>query len=223
MNTSKTKKLNSSDSINIYERLKEMIISRELLPNQKIVENDIARKLNVSRTPLREALRRLEAEGYVNYYKNRGALVSYLSPKEIEERFLYFSNLLAFASSLSVEHISRKQIDELNFYDEKMSNCSSLSERIQWVAYNQSFHITLLAACPNQYLLNQLTKEGERLWRYWAGAFNLVFDLKEYQEEHMEIIKLAANKDRDGIYKLVYKHTSKFSERIRLIAGSITT
>ncbi|MGC8927188.1 MAG: GntR family transcriptional regulator [Myxococcota bacterium] len=223
MKAFKNKNVKSESTESIYERLKEMIISRELLPNQKIVELEISKRLNVSRTPLREALRRLEAEGYVNYYKNRGAVVSYLSPEEIEERFIYFSNLLAFASSLSVEFITKKQIDELKNFDEKMSGCSTQADRIQWVAYNQSFHITLLAACPNHYLLSQLTKEGERLWRYWASAFNMVFDLNEYQDEHKEIINLVQNKDKEGIYRLVYRHTSKFVDRIKLIAGSIIT
>ncbi len=217
----KVDKVRNADASQIYEMLKESIISHKLLPNQKLVELELSRRFNVSRTPLREALRRLEAEGFVTYSKNRGVYVSYLSPEEVVERFIYFSNLLAFASSLSVEHLTRRQIDELNDYDNKMRSATSHGERIQWVAYNQSFHITLLSACPNKYLLSQLTKEGERLWRYWAGAFNLVFDLDEYHREHSEIIKMALQKDSAGIYDIMFVHTSRFSEKIKIISGKL--
>ncbi len=211
----------SIDAQGIYERLKEQIISRELLPGQRIVELDVCKKFNVSRTPLREALRRLEAEGFINYFKNRGAIVSYLKPEEIVERFIYFSNLLAFASSLSVSHISKKQIYELKMFNDKMLSVADINDRIQWVAYNQSFHITLISGCPNQYLLSQLTKEGERLWRYWASAFNMVFDLNKYHREHKEIIKAAQLKDPEKIYNLIYHHISRFSDHIRMASGGI--
>lgn len=209
------------DSVTIYEKLKEMIVSRELLPNQRLVEVEISKRFNVSRTPLREALRRLEAEGYVRYSKNRGAIVSYLTLQEIVDRFICFANLLAFASSLSVEYLSKRHIEELKNYDKKMRESTGEGERIQWVAYNQSFHITLISACPNNYLLTQLTKEGERLWRYWAGAFNMVFDLNEYHREHSDMINMAIKKDSDAIYSLIYAHIFRFSEKIKLIYGSV--
>jgi len=216
------KKLSSMGHLEIYNKIKDMIISRELLPNQRIVETEICNKFNVSRTPLREALRRLEAEGYISSFKNKGAVVIYLKPEDIEERFLYFANLLSFASSLGVKNITKKQIDDLIKYNKDMSNSISITERIQWVAYNQSFHITLLASCPNHYLLTQLAREGERLWRYWASAFNMVFDLNEYQNEHNEIIDAVIKKDSERVYSLTYMHISKFSEKIRIIAGNMS-
>lgn len=222
MKGGRLKNKSSLDTQGIYERLKEQIISRELLPNQRIVELEICKSLGVSRTPLREALRRLEAEGLINYIKNRGAVVSYLTPQEIYERFIYFSNLLSYASSLSVAHLSKRQIDELRMYDEKMLSVSQIKDRIQWVAYNQSFHIILLSGCPNHYLLSQLTKEGERLWRYWAAAFNMVFDLDEYHNEHKEIISVAQAKDAIRIYSLLYSHISRFSDKIKLVSGGIS-
>ncbi|MCX7944929.1 MAG: GntR family transcriptional regulator [Deltaproteobacteria bacterium] len=215
------KEQKNSDSTLIYEVLKEMIVSHTLLPSQRLIEQELSKKFNVSRTPLREALRRLEAEGFVTYTKNRGVFVSYLSPKDVEERFIYFSNLLAFASSLSVEHLTSNQINELIEYDDKMRHTTSMSDRVQWVAYNQSFHVTLVSGCPNKYILSQLTKEGERLWRYWVKAFNLVFDLEVYHQEHREIIEKVVKGDKKGVYDIVYLHTSRFSDKIMLISKDI--
>jgi DNA-binding GntR family transcriptional regulator len=207
-------------STEIYERLKEMIVSNELLPKQRIVETEISKRLNVSRTPLREALRRLEAEGYITSYRNRGAIVVYLRPEDIEERFICFANMLSFATSLSVKSITKRQIDELVKYNAEMEKSTSISERIQWVAYNQSFHIILISSCPNQYLLSQLAREGERLWRYWARAFNMVFDLDEYHNEHNQIISAVIDGDSERVYQILYRHISRFSEKIRLIASN---
>ena len=106
-----TKKINSEDSV--YRKLKTAIRKRYIRQGSQLVEIALAQQLGVSRTPVRSAIKRLEAEGLVNSIPNRGAFVITPTQKEIEETFLVRAQLEIMATRLTTANITKKQIQEL--------------------------------------------------------------------------------------------------------------
>ena len=97
----------------VYKRLKRMIISHKMQPGEKLNEEHLAEELGVSRTPIREALSKLEQEGVVNIVPRRGAFVVKLSKEEIEEILTMREFLEGLAVRLSIQHINGEVIERL--------------------------------------------------------------------------------------------------------------
>ncbi|MBN6188435.1 GntR family transcriptional regulator [Aneurinibacillus sp. BA2021] len=99
----------------VYRYIKEMILSGELAAGERIVERELADRLNISRTPIREALFRLESQGFVKTLPRKGVVVSKMSTEEIVEIFTILSSLESLAVKLAaskVEEADRNQLDE---------------------------------------------------------------------------------------------------------------
>lgn len=201
----------SSIAPQVHQLLREQIISGVISPGQRLVEQDLAAQLSVSRTPLREAFRLLAAENLVEILPNRGVIVSRFSAEEIEQRLVYMGGLLGLASSLSVPWLQESDFAELERLNDVMRDSAREPDRTQWVADNNLFHITMLTHCPNWPLLTQCTREGERLWRYWALTFDTIQSLDVYMSEHVDLIKAARRRDADTVMTLTYHHVAQFA------------
>jgi DNA-binding GntR family transcriptional regulator len=106
-----TKKINSEDSV--YQKLKTAIRKRYIRQGSQLVEVALAQQLGVSRTPVRSAIKRLEAEGLVNSIPNRGAFVITPTHREIKETFLVRAQLEIMATRLTATNITPEQVQEL--------------------------------------------------------------------------------------------------------------
>lgn len=195
----------------VHQLLRERIISGELYPGQHLVEQELADHLQVSRTPLREAFRLLAAEDLVEILPNRGAVVARFTPEELEQRLTLFGGILGLGSSLAVPHLEESHFQELERLNDVMRANAGDHDRTQWVADNNLFHITMIAQCPNWHILTQATREGERLWRYWALTFDTIQSLDVYMSEHIDIIKAARHRDADRVLTITYHHVAQFA------------
>ena len=202
----------------VHQLLREQIISGVLTPGQHLVEQALASQLSVSRTPLREAFRLLAAENLVEILPNRGVVVARFTAEEIEQRLVYLGGLLGLASSLTVPLMQEADFAELERLNDAMHDSARDPDRTQWVADNNLFHISMLAHCPNWHLLTQCTREGERLWRYWALTFDTIQSLDVYMSEHVDLIKAARHRDADTVMTLTYHHVAQFAP----IAGKMS-
>ncbi|NIN91778.1 GntR family transcriptional regulator, partial [bacterium] len=104
----------------IYDRLKKSIIYGELSPGEKLSEVALAGKMKVSRTPIREAFRQLQMEGYITVESNKGAYVSKLPPEEIEEIYDIISLLEGYAAELTARRVKDSELRELRELQEQL-------------------------------------------------------------------------------------------------------
>ena len=111
-------------NVAVYERLRQDIVKGKLKPGQKIVMRELAKELGLSETPIREAIRRLESEGYLRFTPHMGALVSELDEQELVEIFLIRIELEALATRLAAPSLTDKDIDFL-----KRKNCEMETTR----------------------------------------------------------------------------------------------
>ena len=97
----------------VFQKIREDILNGKYKENDELRENTIGREMGVSRTPVREALRQLELEGLVTIIPNRGAYVTGISQKDIWDIYMVRSHLEGLCARWATEHITEKQLDEL--------------------------------------------------------------------------------------------------------------
>ena len=97
----------------MYDRIRSAIVESRYAPGQRLIEQKIAEEFDLSRTPVREAIRRLEAEGLVVTERNRGAMVRTVAPNEVRDLYELRTRLESYAAELAAQRISPAELDEL--------------------------------------------------------------------------------------------------------------
>lgn len=135
-----------------YEKLYAAIREGALQPGERVREEDIAARFSLSRTPIREALRKLEAEGIVQHKPRIGAVIRRLSHTEVVELYEMRAVLERTAAQLAAKHASPGEIDEME--DLNSAIAASIDAPMQAAAINQSFHRCIYLATRNRFLLD---------------------------------------------------------------------
>lgn len=145
----------------VAEILRKDILHGRYLPGDRIVEADIASNFNISRGPVREAIRQLEEEGLVTYSNNKGCSVTRLEPMDAWEIYLLRANLESLACGLCNSNIGESAIREMEICIEKMSLAAEKEDLSEMVAQDHIFH-SLICKAPNK----------KRLYKLWSSLNN---------------------------------------------------
>jgi DNA-binding GntR family transcriptional regulator len=163
----------------VFERLRRLILEGEYGPNERLIEEQLADRLGVSRTPIRQALTMLEAEGLVEIAPNKGAMVCSFTIKDVWDIYDLRAVLEGHAARRAADRIDDEGLARLRSLAEDMENVlpgrfSDHEEEIRWlVATNQEFHGTIVGASRNGRLekLIRRTVEVPLMFKafYWYG------------------------------------------------------
>lgn len=156
-------RLNLSDQI--ANRLRDMIVQNELAPGDRVREREVCKTLQVSRTPLREALHKLSTEGLIELIPNRGAVVTQPSAEEIADMLQVLGVLEAFAGERACDLISDTEIAEIKALQYEMLAAFSRQDRLQYFKLNQKIHLAIVKAAQSNTLLSLHTRLNARLYR----------------------------------------------------------
>ncbi len=201
-----TMKISSSDlGKQAYHKVKQMIVSKKLLPGQKIVQEQLAEQLGISRTPLRDALQRLEAELLVESIPRRGVVVRQFNDREIVEIYECRIALEVTAVRLFAEKAQQSQIDGLRKLLEPFEHTNEIDEKAYQKA-DSNFHDTIIKRSGNQFLY-QLFQKGNLL--VCIDAIGLVRPPKETLQEHLDIVTAIHNRDGAKAASLLKEHLEK--------------
>jgi DNA-binding GntR family transcriptional regulator len=163
----------------VFERLRRLILEGEYVPNERLVEEQLAERLGVSRTPIRQALTMLEAEGLVEIAPNKGAMVCSFTIEDVWDIYDLRAVLEGHAARRAADRIHEDELARLRSLAADMENISpgrflGHEEEIRWlVATNQEFHGTIVSASRNGRLgkLIRRTVEVPLMFKafYWYG------------------------------------------------------
>ncbi len=195
----------------VYQKLKEEIIYMELIPGQNISEIEISKQFNVSRTPVRDAFKRLENEKLLEIKSHVGTFIALIDLNQVSD-ILYMRQILEY-SILSdlVNSITQSQLLKLRIILEKqkslVENDSSLTIAKDFILIDNEFHMTLFEFSGKGniwFFLTNLNYQYERFRMF----LNLTQknSLYELYNEHMEILELVANKDILKIKEVLFNH-----------------
>lgn len=199
-----SKKQNSENSV--YHKLKTAIRKRYIKQGSQLVEVTLAQKLGVSRTPVRSAIKRLEAEGLVNSIPNRGAFVITPTKQEIEETFLVRAELECMAAGLATHNCNQTFVDELHQFVDFEATIFDKNDLDKYYAANDSFHIRIAEMSGNN-VLGSYIKELLDRTRIYLILYDPFYQI-EYSptREHLDIIEGIASGDPDSACASVRAH-----------------
>ncbi|NEQ54639.1 MAG: GntR family transcriptional regulator [Leptolyngbya sp. SIO3F4] len=152
------KRISRTTQANVVEYLRRVILSGELQPGTRLVQSELAGLLQVSVTPIREALWELNSQGLIDLDAFRGAVVHTPTLKELEDIFEVRMALLPISIQRGVNHITPKQLTTAAHILEQME---SESDQTRWLEYNRDFHRQLYGNQPNQHLQATLERMAD--------------------------------------------------------------
>ncbi|MGX1159214.1 GntR family transcriptional regulator [Arthrobacter sp. SLBN-100] len=199
-----------SKSEQAYQAVKARIIEGSYTPGYRLVLGSIAKDLGFSVVPVREAIRRLEAEGLVTFERNVGATVAGIDPTEYLYTMQTLSIVEGAATALSAPLIDPAAIARARAVNAEMRECLQHFDPVRFTALNQDFHSVLFEHCPNPHILDLVHRGWNRLASLRSSTFRFVPGrAHDSVDEHEALLKLIeSGADAEAIEKAARLHRS---------------
>ena len=203
-----------------YEEIRARILDGSYIPGMHLREKEIAEEIGVSRTPAREALRKLASDGYVEFIPNRGAFVAQWSQQSISNLIDVRAELAALAGRLAASHIRREQLDSLARLNQNMAE---LAERkppgylTEVSTLNLEFHNTVFQASENEWLSNLLQQTAFLPMVQRAQYTFQAVDWQRGFERYSELIDALAT--GDGVWAAAVLRSHFLASKHALLKG----
>jgi DNA-binding GntR family transcriptional regulator len=198
--------------IDIYNKLKNAIIYGELSPGEKLSEIELAKNLNSSRTPIREAFRQLQTEGYLTVVPNKGACVSKLPLEEIEEIYNVIRLLEGYAAELAAKRINNSELNELKKLQKKLTLDAYKKRYRDYIEKNTEFHHLITRLSGNSHLERIISELRMRIFRYRLVSVTIPGYLGRYASDHEKIIDSIGKRDSIRAGKYIREHVDFVKE-----------
>ncbi|HJP79306.1 MAG TPA: GntR family transcriptional regulator [Pseudonocardiaceae bacterium] len=174
-----------------YELIKNRIVDGTYSPGYRLVLEALAREFGFSPVPVREAIRRLEAEGYVEFIRNVGARVAHLDTGAYEQAMQALALLDGYATALAAPRMRKADIKRARSINNKMAQALRSFDPASFTQLNHQFHDVILQRCPNTYVQNMAAGEWARLDLVRRTSFAFVPGRAQGSvEEHERIVAL---------------------------------
>lgn len=200
-----------------YERLRTMILVHELVSGQKLSEIGLSEQLGVSRTPIREALRRLSADGFVLLVPNSGAWVASPEREEVEDVAAVRLRLETWAGELAVKRITPLQLARLDEIIDAEDDIYQSRDTQRYLALNTDFHMIIAEAAGNSVLLEYIKDVLAKSYIYMVLMGHYFdFDRNPSVDEHKKMIAALRARDEGLFIELVERHVEIFFSDLKL-------
>jgi len=198
----------------VYRILKSRIIEGSFKPGEKLLESRIAKQLGVSRTPVREALRQLVAEGFVKMSPNQAIMVNDISIKDLREVLQIRGVLEGLAAHLAAVLITEEKINELEACNKKMEKFLDQNNVLAFSKESDKFHELILEVCGNDRLVQIRKNLAEQIYRFRNISLHIPGRLESALKEHREITEALKHGDADKADTLSKKHIASVLKNI---------
>ncbi|KUO50719.1 MAG: GntR family transcriptional regulator [Desulfitibacter sp. BRH_c19] len=190
----------------VLEALKDAIVNGQLKPGERLMEQQVAEELGVSRTPVREAIRKLEIEGFVIMIPRKGAYVSDISLKDIAQVFEVRAAMEALAAGLAAQRIVDEQVEQLERKLVEVKKAVDNSDLEGTIQYDTEFHEIIYSASRNDRLVQFLNNLREQIQRYRSASLASPGRLKDTLEEHKELVDAISARNVELAQRLAKEH-----------------
>jgi DNA-binding GntR family transcriptional regulator len=197
-----------------YHRIKEKIIRLEMPPLSVVDEQSLREELGLGRTPIREALHRLSAEGLIIIAPRRGMFVAEISITDLAKIFEVRMVLEGLCARLAAERITEDQLTQM---ETTMKDLDAVApgDAESLMGIDERFHTLLYQAADNEFLLDALDRLHTLSMRLWHLTLNHLGDLREAIDQHREITAALKVRDGDKAEYLIRQHVAEFQNKIK--------
>lgn len=190
----------------VFESLREAIIKGRLRPGERLMEIQLAEELGVSRTPVREAIRKLELEGLVLMIPRKGAYVSQISMKDIADVFEIRRALEGLAARLAADRCTDEETEQLERLLVRIAESAERDDVSSAVSFDTDFHESLMRASHNDRLSQMVANLREQIQRFRLTSLSHPGRVKLALEEHKKIVEAISTRDPELAQNLAYEH-----------------
>jgi len=188
----------------IHRELREMAITFQLRPGERLNEAILAKELGVSRTPLREALNRLMAEGFLSFSANQGFFRKPLDVKEIFDLYEFRQQMEMAAVRMAVERATDEQLQALEEFAEQSAEEDPNRTLDEVIALDEGFHERLIALTGNIEMRNSLQNVNERI--HYVRWLDMSGHRPETQAQHKAIVRSLRERNAEESMRLISEH-----------------
>lgn len=201
----------------VFQTLREAILKGDLKPGERLMELQLASKLGVSRTPVREAIRMLEQEGLAVTIPRKGAEVAKMTLKDMEDVLEIRESLDELAAGLACSRVTAEQLADLHRIKDLFAESTRSGDIKQIAGADVSFHDIIYEATNNPKLVSLLNNLREQIYRYRVEYLK---DSRNYPvliAEHEAIVQALEAHDRDGVVAAMHMHVSNQAAAVKMI------
>lgn len=185
----------ASKSQRTYDWIRQRIQNQDFTPGYRLVLSSIASELGVSTVPVREAIRRLEAEGLVEFERNVGARVAMVNESEYVDTMQTLGVLEGAATALALPQITAEDVAAAQAINDQMRAMLADFDPVIFTTLNEKFHRSICQRCPNEHLRQLL----ERSWSRMTGLRTSTFSFVPHRAQH-------SVDEHDAILQLIRDH-----------------
>lgn len=198
----------------VFNTLRQAILRGELKPGERLMEIQLANKLGVSRTPIREAIRKLELEGLVLMIPRKGAEVAEITEKSLRDVLEVRKALEELAVQLCCEKITKEEIRELTQVADGFKEAVKSSDLTEIAEADVRFHDVIYMATENQKLILLLNNLREQMYRYRMEYLKSDEVYPQLIAEHEAIIRFITQKDKKAAMEVICRHIDNQVEAV---------
>lgn len=199
-----------------YGSLKSAIIEARLGPGTPLSQNKLAAHLGVSRTPVREALLRLEHDGLVQRTADLGFVVATITPDEVDEACDLLKLLDTFVYVHAARVLTTEQLDDLLDLAKSMVRSAEQGDTEAWKAADLRYHETVMSAASNRFVAEYLKTTRGRVQRFWLQTPDFDGRLRICSHDHIALAEAMVERDEDVLTETVHEHIERLRAGVLL-------
>jgi DNA-binding GntR family transcriptional regulator len=210
-------RVRGSGAQKVYEALRQAILELELEPGSPLDEVSLSEQFDMSRTPIREALVRLGAEGLVTTLPNRNTIVAAIDFVQLPVYFEALSLMYRVTTRLAAQNRKAEQLIPIRAWEATFAEAVERQDALAMIAANRDFHVAIAEAGGNAYftqLFTRLLDEGRRILRLYYSSFDDKLP-RQYVEEHEAMVAAVEAGDPELADRLATEHAAQIVRQIQ--------
>ena len=198
----------------VYEELKMQILTGAIVPGTRMMEVELAKEIGVSRTPIREAIRKLEKEGLVTIEPRRGAYASQISTQDMVEILEVRQNMEGLAAFFAASRMNEDQLEELKEVSKYYNKAVQDGNMEDMIKHDTRFHRIIVESCNNKVLVQMIEQLQELVLRFRYIYYDNFKRAENMPEEHFEILHAIETKDAEAARNAADVHIDRLKELV---------
>lgn len=198
----------------VFNTLRKAILKGELEPGERLMEKQLAEKMGVSRTPIREAIRKLELEGLVVMIPRKGAEVAMITEQDIKDVLEVRAALESLAVKLACLRMDKGNMNELLAINDAFMGAAKRKDVETVIKKDVEFHDVIYSATKNYKLTGMINNLQEQIYRFRVEYIRQLDDFTSLMEEHEEIVSAIVANESDKAQAIATKHIENQEEAV---------
>jgi DNA-binding GntR family transcriptional regulator len=208
-------KAHASLTVKAYQTLVQRIVTLELAPGSVLTEGRLMQEMRIGRTPIREAIQRLIAEGLVTHLHHRGMLVADILAADVQQINEFRAEIEGYAARLAATRMTPAQIQELQKIHAALDKAMADMDTDTFVAQDRLFHALLARGAGNRYLEDVCTRLYNLHLRLWFYLYTKQGGLKETVHEHQELIEALVRRNPEESERAMRHYVARQARQIK--------